>query len=51
MSNTSIYELKFSGTMDEWNAIVKGSDWKPYSVGYVICSDGNITLQSEYPGM
>lgn len=51
MSNTSIYELKFSGTMDEWNAIVKGSDWKPYSVGYVICSDGNVTLQSEYPGM
>lgn len=36
--------IVYSGTMAEWNAIDKGTDWDAGTGSYtVICSDGNIT--------
>ena len=37
--------IKFEGTIEQWNAITKGTNWK-YGVPatYVQCSDGIVTL-------
>ena len=43
---TSLETIIFEGTVDEWNAISFGDDWK-YGVPAkeVICSDGTVTLE------
>lgn len=42
----SLTEIKYTGTMAEWNAITKADLWKNGSTNLtqVICSDGTITL-------
>ena len=42
---TKLTSITFEGTVEQWNAISKGDDWK-YSVPAtsVICSDGTVTL-------
>ena len=45
-------EINFAGTMDEWEAITKDSDWNhntdsysgEYAIERVICSDGTISI-------
>lgn len=43
---TSLTEIKYTGTMAEWDAIIKLENWKLGSVNLtqVICSDGTVTL-------
>lgn len=36
--------IKFTGTMDEWNAISKASDWHSGNIKKIICYDGKIEL-------
>ena len=46
-------EIHYAGTMDEWNAITKDSDWNSNTDSYsgthtvekVICSDGDINIE------
>ena len=42
---TSLTDITFNGTVEEWNAIVKGSSWR-YQVPAtkVVCSDGEVAL-------
>ncbi len=43
----SLEEISFSGTMEEWNAVVLGKDWSTGSGIHVIhCADGQISLPS-----
>ena len=42
---SSLTEIKFDGTVEQWNAITKGDNWN-YGVPAtkVICNDGEVTL-------
>jgi hypothetical protein len=41
----SLADITFKGTVDQWNAIEKGTDWNwGVSVTYVQCSDGQVAL-------
>ena len=40
----ALIHIQYDGTMEQWNAIEKGTDWDAGTGSYtVICSDGNIT--------
>ena len=43
---TSLTNIKFEGTVEQWNAIEKCEDWN-YNVPAteVVCSDGVVTLE------
>ena len=41
---SSLTSINYNGTMDQWNAISKGSDWNSSTGRYTIyCTDGNIS--------
>jgi regulator of RNase E activity RraB len=42
---SSLTEIKFDGTVEQWNAVTKGDNWN-YGVPAtkVICDDGEVTL-------
>jgi hypothetical protein len=42
---SSLISIEFQGTMDQWNAINKGSDWNgEVPATYVQCSDGQVAI-------
>ena len=41
---SDLKEIKYNGSMEEWNNITKELDWDYYSIKKVICSDGEISL-------
>ena len=42
---SSLTSITFQGTVAEWNAITKGSDWnKSIPATSVVCSDGSVFL-------
>ncbi len=42
---SKISEIRYNGTVSEWEAITKGSNWNRYvPATKVICSDGEVTL-------
>lgn len=43
---TSLTNITFNGTVAQWNAITKGSNWNYYYVPAteVICSDGTVAI-------
>ena len=43
---TSLTSITFEGTVEQWNAITKGYDWK-YNVPAteVVCSDGTVSIR------
>jgi hypothetical protein len=45
---SSLTEITFQGTKDQWEAIEKGENWAPNNEGCVIrCHDGNIQLTTK----
>ena len=44
--NSSLQEIHFEGTVDQWNAISKASNWKQscYSLTTIVCADGEVSL-------
>ena len=43
---SSLTSITFQGTVDQWNAISKGSDWNDYvPVTEVICEGGSVSLK------
>ena len=41
---SALEEIHFNGTIEQWNAITKGSDWNESTGSYTIyCTDGNIS--------
>ena len=43
-NNTSLVNIVFKGTVEEWNTIEKASAWDA-GVSKVVCTDGTITLE------
>lgn len=42
---SSLTTIKFSGTMAQWNSIIKGYDWNEYIPATVVeCTDGNVEI-------
>ena len=43
---TSLQDIQFTGTVEEWNAILKGSNWNytESSVTKVVCLDGEVAI-------
>ena len=42
---TKLTDISFKGTVEQWNAIEKGSSWNSgVPAGKVICSDGEVLL-------
>ena len=39
-------EIEYNGTKEQWNAVIKGSEWKGGSTGSIVvyCSDGEIKM-------
>ena len=41
----SLTSLQYSGTIAQWNAITKYSNWNGWNLSEIICSDGKVSLK------
>ena len=40
----NLTDITFNGTQTQWNAVTKGSSWKPYALKTIICTDGEVSF-------